>query len=84
MTCSARLTIANIELALIYYVSVVEYELLLVEVAIFCFRRGTMSAIVGEKSVEMGDPENLGLAVGISILSDIEQELQVLPASQDG
>ncbi len=26
-----------------------------------------------------GDPENLGSAVGISILSVIEQELQVLP-----
>ncbi len=34
---------------------------------------------VGEKSVKTGDPENLGLAVEISILSVTEPELQVLP-----
>ncbi len=43
-----------------------------------------MSASVGDKSVEMGYPENLGIAVGISILSVREQGLQVLPASQNG
>ncbi len=32
----------------------------------------------------MGDHENLGIAVEISILSVIDQEVQVLPASQDG
>ncbi len=38
-----------------------------------------MSAVVGDKSIEMGDPKNLGIAVGMSILSAIEQELKVLP-----
>jgi hypothetical protein len=38
VTCSAQLTIANVELALIS-ISVVEYELLPVEVAIFNFDR---------------------------------------------
>ncbi len=35
-------------------------------------------ASVGCKSIGMGDPENLGIAVGISIPSVIEPELQAL------
>ena len=38
-----------------------------------------MSAGVGDESIEIVDPENLVVAVGISILSVMEQEIQLLP-----
>ncbi|HSN22679.1 MAG TPA: hypothetical protein VLS45_00695 [Methylomicrobium sp.] len=47
--------------------------------AILRFRCRTMSAGVGGESIEIVDPENLVVAVGISILSVMEQEIQLLP-----
>ncbi len=38
-----------------------------------------MSESVGHKSIGTGDPENLGVAVGISILPIMEQEIKLLP-----
>jgi hypothetical protein len=47
--------------------------------AISCFRCRTMSASVVDESIETGSPENMGIAFGISILSVLERELQLLP-----
>ena len=47
--------------------------------AIFMFRCRLMSAGVSDMSIETADPENLGLVVGISILSALERDLQILP-----
>ena len=39
------------------------------------FRVRSTSADVGDESVEWGDPENLGIAVGIVCLSVVEREI---------
>ncbi len=36
-----------------------------------------MSASVGNESVEVGDPDNMGIAFGITTLSFLERELEV-------
>jgi hypothetical protein len=47
--------------------------------AILCFQCRTMSAFVADESIETGNPENMGVAFIISILSVLERELQLLP-----
>ena len=43
--------------------------------AILCFRCWTMSASVGNESIESGVPENMGVAVEILILAVLELEI---------
>ncbi len=47
--------------------------------AILSFRCRTKSMRISVESVETGDPENIGISFGISILPVLELELQPLP-----
>jgi hypothetical protein len=47
--------------------------------AILCFRCRSMSEGVGDESDDLVDPENLCVGFGISTLSSIEREIQLLP-----
>ncbi len=47
--------------------------------AILRFRCRTMSESVGNESIEIDDPDNMGTAFGITTLSFLERESHVLP-----
>ena len=50
--------------------------------AILKFRLPVSRRRLADSAIEFPDPENMGVAVGISLLSCIEAEIQVLPVGR--